>query len=182
MANDHTSISDLTAAIESESDLALKFYFDGSPINPGYHVTEVRHATINSIDCGKNSKTEQWEEITVQLLDGLPNSEQGHMPASKFQAIVVAAMKSLPADRSSYLFFEFAPNNGPIRKLSIESIEQTNSEIAVSLGSERAVCKPFQRAKQAMLAVAAGGGVATQSTDMGCCSNQAPKNTGGCCG
>jgi len=151
MKNDHKNLKDLTAALESQADLALKFYFDGFEINQGYHITEVKHAAINSIDCGKSSKTEQWDEITIQLLDGSTNSKQGYMSGSKFLAIIGSAMKSLSADDAPYLFFEFAPENGPIRKLSVDTIEFTSNEISVSLGSEQAVCKPYQRAKAAAI-------------------------------
>jgi len=174
------NISDLSAILSEESNLALKFYFDGKAINPGYHVTEVRHAAIKSIDCGKQSDTEQWDEITIQLLDGSPDSTQGHMSGSKFLGIIGSARKTLSSDAAPYLFFEFAPDNGPIRKLSIESVEQADDEISVSLGSERAVCKPFQRAKAAK-AMAALNGVASESSGGGCCGGSAKPSGNSCC-
>lgn len=173
---EHTTINDLTSAVCEKADLPLKFYFDGTAINPGYHVTEIRHAAINSIDCGRDSDTEKWNEITIQLLDGSANSTQGHMQGSKFAAIVGSALKSLPTDRASHLFFEFSPDNGPIRKLSIDSIKHTNNEIAVSLGSEQAVCKPFQRATMAAVT-----DPADQSVSGGCCAGDTASDSR-CCG
>jgi len=181
MTNDHTNIKELIAAVSTKADLALKFYFNGSAINPGYHVTEVKHAAINSVDCGRSSKAEQWDEITVQLLDGSAKSKEGHMSASKFSAIIGAALKSLPADTAPYLFFEFAPDNGPIRKLSIESIEFADNEVAVSLGSEQAVCKPFQRAKAAKAAAALSGGAAVPASYGGCCADGNRADGSACC-
>jgi len=172
------NISDLSAILNEKTNSELKFYFDGSPINPGYHVTEVRHAAIKSLDCGRESDTERWDEITIQLLDGSPDSTQGHMSGSKFLGIIGTALKSLESDAAPYLFFEFAPGNGPIRKLSIESVEQTATETSVSLGSERAVCKPFQRAKNA----AALSGAAVESSGGGCCGSSAKSGGTGCCG
>lgn len=179
MTYDHTNISDLTEALSTRPDLPLKFYFDGSSINPGYHVTEIRHAAINSLDCGKNSGTEHWNEVTIQLLDGSPESKQGHMSGSKFLGIVGTAAKTLSVDVAPYLFFEFAPGNGPIRKLSIESIERNTDEISVSLGSEQAVCKPFQRMIGARAAAASGGKALT--SDDACCAVSISPSGKSCC-
>jgi len=182
MNENHTNISILSEFLTQYTDLTLKFYFDGSAINPGYHVTEIRHATIKSRDCGKSSGIEQWDEITIQLLDGSSNSTEGHMSSSKFLGIVGSALKSLESDdAAAYLFFEFAPDNGPIRKLSIESVEQSDGEISVSLGSERAVCKPFQRAKAAK-AVAATSNATVDSSAGGCCSDGNRPDGSKCCG
>jgi len=183
MNNKHINISDLSAILGNKSSLALKFYFDGQAINQGYHVTELRHAAIKSRDCGRNSDTEQWDEITIQLLDGSSDSQQGYMSGSKFLGIVRSALSSLASDSAPFLFFEFAPDNGPIRKLSIETVEYSDDEISVSLGSELAVCKPFQRAKSAMAVVAGShGGSAAESTGDGCCANGNLSKGMSCCG
>ncbi len=178
MNKEHMNISDLTALVGKKPELDLKFYLDEKPIKPGYHITEVRHATINSKDCGKNTGTEQWDEITVQLLDGSLSSRAGYMSGSKFLGIIGSALGSLPTATASHLFFEYAPDNGPIRKLSVKLFEQNDAELSVSLGSERAVCKPFQRAKDA---IAISGGT-TQSSSEGCCSGAARSGSSGCCG
>nr|CAA6824594.1 MAG: Unknown protein [uncultured Thiotrichaceae bacterium] len=181
MTNDHTNISDLTAALYTKPDLPLKFYLDGAAINPGYHITEIRHAAINSLDCGRNSDSEQWNEVTIQLLDGSAQSSEGHMSGSKFLAIVGTAVKSLSIDTAPYLFFEFALGNGPLRKLNIESIERTKDEISVSLGSETAVCKPFQRMADANTAKSLSG-IGALVADEACCSGGSTQAAKSCCG
>ena len=173
MNKDHMNISDLTALINRKPELDLKFYVDDKAINPGYHVTEVRHATINSKDCGKNSAIEQWDEITVQLLDGSPSSGKGHMSGSKFAGIIGSAPGTLSTTTASHLYFEYAPDNGPVRKLSVESFEQSDTELSVTLGSERAVCKPFQRVKDALT---------INASSEGCCSGATGSESSSCCG
>jgi len=168
------NISDLSAIINGNTTAALKFYVDGSVINPGYHVTEVRHAAIKSRDCGRHSSVERWDEITIQLLDGSSDSTQDHMSGAKFLGIVGTALDSIATDAAPYLYFEYSPDNGPIRKLSIESVNSADGEIAVSLGSERAVCKPFERLKS----VAVIGEAAPAKS---CCSGGASSNSGSCC-
>jgi len=167
------------SVVGENSDQTLKFYFEGSAINPGYHVTEVKHAQIKSRDCGKNSGVDEWDEVTIQLLDGSSESTQGHMSGSKFNGILNSALKSLAVSSAAHLFIEFAPDNGPIRKLSIDSVETVEDETFVYLDSERAVCKPFQRAKA--LASAAIGGAAATSAEAGCCSDGKRSDGSSCC-
>jgi hypothetical protein len=181
MINDHTNINDLTFALTAQPALPLKFYFDGVAINPGYHVTEVRHATINSLDCGRSLETERWEDVTIQLLDGSAQSTEGHMSSAKFAGIVSTATKALAVDDAHFLYFEFAPDNGPIRKLSVESIETGDQEISVSLGGEKAVCKPFQRSQAALATVASDGADTASVSSPGCCSTPAQSTGAACC-
>lgn len=182
MLNKHITINDLKQQLSEKTELPLEFYFDGSTINPGYHVTEVKFASIKSIDCGRASGTEQWDEITVQLLDGSADSKQGHMPCSKFMSIVGKALEKLQENGAPFLFFEYAPDNGPIRKLSIESITTGANEVSISLGSEQAECKPFQRFKAAQAAAALSGSIMDQPTEIGCCSDGSRAAGRSCCG
>ncbi len=147
MNQENITVRDLTARLPATSETPLKFYFESAPINPGYHVTEVRYAAINSLDCGNGN--EQWDEVTIQLLDGSSGSTEGYMATSKFVGIVSGALKSLSNDVPQHLFFEFAPDNGAIRKLTVQKIENSADEIAVYLGREKALCKPLQRMKAA---------------------------------
>jgi len=178
----HTNINDLQSNLSKKPDLPLKFYFDGTPINPGYHVTEVKFASIKSQDCGQQSEIELWDEITVQLLDGSPESTQGHMSGSKFLGIIGKALENLKQEDAPYLFFEFAPNNGAIRKLSVKSLEQSDDEFSVSLGTEKAVCKPFQRSKAARAAAALSGQITEAETGGGCCAGGTDSSGNACCG
>lgn len=181
MASAHIEIQDLLAALRTNPDMPVQFHVDDSSINPGYHVTEVRHAVINSVDCGKHSDIEQWNELTIQLLDGSSNSTQGHMQAKKFAGIIQKSIERLEIDSPTRLFFEFSPNNSPIRKLNIASIDVVDQSIAVWLGNEKAVCKPFERSKIARAAAVLSGG-AIGPSQVGCCgsSNDEPRK-GGCC-
>lgn len=178
MSEKNININELVSEIGENSDRTLKFYFEGSAINPGYHVTEVRHSQIKSRDCGKKSGVDEWDEVTIQLLDGSSNSKQGHMSGSKFIGILNSALGSLAVSSAQHLFIEFAPGNGPIRKLSIDSVETVEDETSVYLDSERAVCKPFQRAK----ALAALGGAAASSSEAGCCGDGKRSDGSSCCG
>jgi len=182
MTDKNIDINAIKQHLENSPQLPLKFHFEGTAIHPGYHVTEVKFATIKSIDCGKSSKPEFWNEITIQLLDGRPDASQDHMNASTFTAIIAKALGALKEDAASFLYFEFAPDNGPLLKLRAESVEHFKDEIVVSLGSEKALCKPFESSKLAQAATTLGVPAFDLATDTDCCSKGRRANIGNCCG
>lgn len=129
--------------LHANPDKPVRFYFEDISIHQGYHLTEVKHASINSMDCGKT--THAWEELLIQLLDGDADSSQGYISTSKFTGIIDATRKSLPEKSVPSLFFEFSPNGGPLLKLKIQSIESSGEELSVHLTHEKTTCKPIDR-------------------------------------
>ena len=138
-----TEIGKLMALLLDKPEIPLRFYLEGISINQGYHVTEVKHASIKSMDCGR--RADAWEEITIQLLDGEANSVRGFMSTTKFTSILRATLNSFSENSTPVLFFEFTPNNGPLQKLRIKSVESDDQELSIHLVCEKAACKPFQR-------------------------------------
>ena len=125
-------------------DASLVFTLNDAEINPNYHVTEIKHAAVKSMDCGKG--VDAWEEILVQLLDGPASAQGKHMACGKFFGIVNVAIENLSINQSTQTFIEFAPNNGPMGKLAIEAIEVRSDTVVVSLSSPTATCKAYDRA------------------------------------
>ena len=163
---------ELQGFLQRNPELPLVFGVGDVLIKPGYHVTEIRHTAVSSIDCGRSSTIEQWPELVIQLLDGSQNMNQelaaslekpvqakrqdatawdsGYMSSGKFLDIVGKAalafgiedIKALDCDR---LFFEFAPDNKPFFKLSVQSVILEKGALLVSLVHQHAVCKPAVR-------------------------------------
>ena len=144
MKTQNTNLYGLKTICEANRNSSLIFRLGEVTIHPSYHVTEIKHAVINSMDCGQG--TDQWDEIIVQLLDGSAHLKGKHMSCAKFIGIVGTALDSLTSNENSETYIEFAPNNEALRKLAIESIEQTENEVIVNLSNPTAMCKPFQRA------------------------------------
>lgn len=169
MSEQNNTTTELLDALRQRPDLPLTFRYQDVMVNQGYHVVEVKFATVQSLDCGKGS--DQWNELTVQLLDGSATSTAGYMQTGKFVGILGAAFASLPDDASKtvdQLFFEFAPGNGPLYKLHVASVDINEDAITIALGSESAVCKPLLRFMKGLPGVgrAIGAGKATGD----CCS------------
>ena len=102
-----SSLNTLRAAL-TEDDLDRKLIFatvDGE-IGAGYHVTELKLAEVQGIDCGANQRG--WRETVVQLLDG---HGREHMSVGKFTAILDQSIKALPGLGDASVRIEFAPRN-----------------------------------------------------------------------
>jgi len=144
--------------LSKSADLPLVFETEEKPISAGYHVTEVKHCKVDSLDCGQG--VNQWEEIVIQLIDGAARGSDDHMRSSKFLGIVEKATATLEIGEGWPLYFEFAHNDRAMKKLEVLRVVSSQERTTVLLSAKTAACKPFERAKRA-------GGVS---------------NTGPCCG
>jgi len=148
-----TSLADLTQILESHTDTPVRFLLNGESIQPGYHVTEIKYANVQSIDCGHG--TDQWNELIIQLLDGHQHSKGGLMSSNTLLKLISAASNSLPMTTAFELYIEFAPHNGAMMKLAIDSLNYVpgqssdTAELQIVLGTQRAICKPFHRSLNA---------------------------------
>lgn len=169
MNTEANTFSALGNFLSDYPDSQLVFMFEGQRIAPGYHITEVKHAQIESIDCGRGSDT--WSEVVIQLLDGSPTSAEGYMMTSKYLGIVAAVNDSLHMRSDAKLFFEFAPGNGPMRRLYANTMEHAGEYTVVTLGGPVAVCKPFERMKKSGTGNAAGACCGTGGSSSSCCGS-----------
>ena len=104
---------DLIAQLDTVSqDAPLIFVTENGPINAGYHVTEVKLASVQSLDCG--ARRSSWNEVVIQLLDG---SGQDFMTAGKFTGILKKATSKLEGLDHAALKFEFSNDNKGLRIL-----------------------------------------------------------------
>ena len=102
-----TSANDLTSYLKGRnaSDQVL-FEVEGDQVGRGYHLTELRVAKINSIDCG--GVADAWDEAQVQVLDA-PGQEA--MSAGKMTAILPRSVAEIDGLADAPLNVEFSPGN-----------------------------------------------------------------------
>ena len=144
MPNNSATLGQFLRLIETDPKSDLVFTCDGHTVRPGYHVTELKHSEIHSIDCGR--KTSTWNETSVQLLDGPAAGDHSYMSASKFAGIARSSLAGIPGLEHGELFFEVSPPNMALGKWAVGAIDRTNNRTVVTLGPVRAVCKPVHRA------------------------------------
>ena len=88
----------------ASSEKALRFLLDGKQLVPNdFHVTEVKHVSVNSLDCGGGSRA--WREFVIQLWSPEGDNGQDAMTAGKLLSILAKA-------NASDLLDGCAPNTG----------------------------------------------------------------------
>ncbi|MGE0281779.1 MAG: DUF6428 family protein [Rhizobiaceae bacterium] len=120
---------------------ALVFFYEGTPIKPGYHVTEVKAGKFEALDCGANP--ESWTEMFIQLWD--VNEDRAHMPSGKFSAIIRKVTDHLTLDHSAKLTFEVSDGVRPMQLYRASLPEIVKGEVRVELSPRPASCKPRDR-------------------------------------
>lgn len=136
------TLGELLDRIADTPDSPLVFRYDGQPIKPGYHVTEVKAGQFSALDCGANP--EAWSEIFVQLWD-IEEGERTHMTAGKFGAIVSKVSEHVRLDGSAKLTFEVSDGVRPMELFCADAPIKVDGALIVALLPRPASCKPRDR-------------------------------------
>jgi hypothetical protein len=168
-AIDKAPFSDISLGLLLETltvsrDLPLVFHYGGSPMKPGYHVTEVKAGQFSALDCGANP--EAWSEIFVQLWD-TDGADRTHMPAGKFASIIRKVSEHVQLDGSAKLTFEVSDGRQPMELYCASAPVISGGFVHIDLIPRAASCKPRDR------------WLAEQARTTSCCGSQAAAN---CCG
>ncbi|MDG4876925.1 DUF6428 family protein [Mesorhizobium sp. WSM4935] len=136
------TIGDLLGALADHKDRPLVFRYDGRPVKPGYHVTEVKAGQFAALDCEANP--ESWSEIFVQLWD-VDEGGPVHMPAGKFTAIIRKVSDHVALDGAAKLTFEVSDGVRPMELHRAAQPRIVGDVIEVELTPLPASCKPRDR-------------------------------------
>jgi len=154
--------------LETHTDKALLFeYSPNKFVGANYHITEVKHIAIDSVDCGAHMDT--WNETVIQLWES--PSELGKtefMTADKALGIMnkVGSMKAY--DLNSELKFEYGNAQFHTAQLFVNDFEIRNGQLVIALAVEKTDCK----AKEACCVP----GSEAITTETACCTPSS-----GCC-
>ena len=115
---------------------------DGTTIHRGYHLTELKAASFDTVDCG--AQKNQWNETIVQLW--VPEDEDGEfMTAAKFLSIYDKVARLIPLDSTAEIRFEYGDENFPASNYHVEMITENEAELCVQLRLPQATCKARDR-------------------------------------
>ncbi|NNH41860.1 DUF6428 family protein [Rhizobium laguerreae] len=142
MQTNDICLGDLMNILSSAKDFPLIFYYDGRPVKPGYHVTEVKAGQFSALDCGANP--EAWAEIFIQLWD-IEEGDRTHMPAGKFHAIIRKVTEHVQLDDTAKLTFEVSDGVRPMQLYCAAMPALRAGAIHVELSPRPASCKPRDR-------------------------------------
>ena len=115
-------------------------YATNQLVGANYHITEVKHITIDSVDCG--SQTDAWKETIIQLWESpLEKAKTEYMSVYKALSILkkVGTMKAY--DSESEVKFEYSNANFHTAQLFVNDFEIQEGSLTIKLGIEKTDCK-----------------------------------------
>jgi len=116
---------------------------DDATIHGGYHLTELKAASFDTVDCG--GQKNQWNETIVQLWIPEDEGNGEFMTAAKFLSIYDKVARLIPLDPTAEIRFEYGDENFPSSNYHIETISENEAELRVQLRLPQATCKARDR-------------------------------------
>ena len=115
---------------------------DGESIHSGYHLTELKAASFETVDCG--GQKNQWNETIVQLW--VPDEgDDDFMTAQKFLSIYDKVSGMVALDDEAELRFEYGDENFAPSNYHVERVTNDKRAIRVQLRPPQTTCKARDR-------------------------------------
>lgn len=114
----------------------------GDQVHAGYHLTEIKAAAYETVDCG--GQTNRWKETNFQLWVPQDADDQ-YMSAGKFVQIFDRVQSLVPVDLNADARIEYGDENFFPSIYSVESISQTPEELGVLIAPPTTTCKARDR-------------------------------------
>ena len=116
---------------------------DGDTIHTGYHLTEIKAARFDTVDCG--GQVNRWPETIFQLW--VPeNGDDQYMQADKFVRIYEKVRDSIPLNENAEVRIEYGDENFFPSLYGINSISADKDALRVLLQPPATTCKARERA------------------------------------
>ena len=115
---------------------------DGRSVPAGYHLTELKAATFETVDCG--GQTNHWREMIVQLWIPI-DADSDHMSAGKFLKIFDKVRGMIPLDLESEIRIEYGDENFLPSTYHLRSISDDYGQTRVLLEPPATTCKARDR-------------------------------------
>jgi len=135
------------ATLRRSGDKQLVFANEeGAAIHGGYHLTELKAASFDTVDCG--GQKNRWHETIVQLW--VPESEESDefMTARKFLSIYDRVGGMIALDSEAEIRFEYGDENFPPSNYHVEEVTQDDTTIRVELRPPQTTCKARDRREE----------------------------------
>lgn len=135
-------VKEFLQKIKTHADQPLLFeYAGGQVVQGGYHVTEIKNASYDTIDCGNSLHT--WNEVVVQLWvpEGAKVSDPW-MPTSKFAKIWDVVDSRLSLYQDAEIRIEYGDATHLTSNYHVDDIVATEDGLVVQMAPPRTMCKP----------------------------------------
>lgn len=115
---------------------------EGATIHAGYHLTELKAASFDTVDCG--GQKNRWNETVVQLW--VPKeADDEFMSARKFLSIYDQVGGMISLDSEAEIRFEYGDEDFFPSNYHVDSVNQDDTTIRVELRPPGTTCKARDR-------------------------------------
>ena len=115
---------------------------NGHAVHSGYHLTELKAASLDTVDCG--GQANQWQETIVQLW--VPaNPDNDYMSAAKFLKIFDKVGGMIPLNLDAAIRVEYGDENFFPSTYDVRLIKHTEDVTRVLLQAPETTCKVRDR-------------------------------------
>ena len=132
---------ELFEVLKAHQDKSLLFeYAPNKLVRANYHITEVKHLKIDSVDCG--ARSDAWNETIIQLWES--PSEIGkidYMTTYKALGILNKVGRMKPYDLGAEVKFEYSNDEFHTAQLFVNNFEIKEQNLIFKLGVEKTDCK-----------------------------------------
>jgi hypothetical protein len=112
-------------------------------IHAGYHLTEIKAATFDTVDCG--GEKNRWDETIMQLWVPADEPDDSFMTAGKFLSIYDKVSRMIDVDLAAEVRFEYGDENFFPSNYHVESIDDEKDALRVELRPPQTTCKARDR-------------------------------------
>ena len=126
-------------------EATLSIRYGDREVQPGYHVTEVKAGSFQTLDCGGNP--DAWQETILQIED-IPSAGKPQMTVGKFASILDQVDKKVRLNHDARLTIEIARPGEPISVFNVAGLSVDGDHAVLRLGGRAAICKPRHRAAE----------------------------------
>lgn len=141
--NATTSTRDFLHHLTDQDAKSLVFEIDGQHIRSGYHVTEVKAASYETMDCGGQGNL--WHETIVQLMPSPSEEHEGHMKVKKFLSIYTQVAAQIPVRANAEIKIEYGDDGSPAIQCRVGGVQSEGDTVVVRLEPPRVTCKANDR-------------------------------------
>lgn len=132
---------ELFNVLRAHKDKSLLFeYKSNAFVGANYHITEVKHTTVDSVDCG--AKTDFWKETIIQLWESPSEiGKREFMKTSKALSILDRVGNMKPYTLDAEVKFEYSNATFNTAQLFVNDFEIRDDNLIIKLAIEKTDCK-----------------------------------------
>ena len=135
--------SEFISALRRATDTQLTFVdLDGQAVHSGYHLTELKAASFETVDCG--GQVNRWHEAILQLWVP-PDADDDYITVAKFLKIFNKVRGMIPLDLDAEIRVEYGDENLFPSTYRVRSVARDRNMTRVLLQPPETTCKARER-------------------------------------